>query len=68
MKVALFTLFSFAVSALATPLLASRQLETQGAEIDQLTDLIKLHTANISTAPPSRQFFHTNSSCLLPII
>ncbi|KAG7286432.1 hypothetical protein NEMBOFW57_008742 [Staphylotrichum longicolle] len=48
MKAAFFALFSFAVSALATPIIAERQLETQANEIDQLTELVKLHTANIN--------------------
>lgn len=64
MKAAFFALFSFAVSALATPIIAERQLETQANEIDQLTELVKLHTANISqsspTSPPPNQqnLFH----------
>ena len=51
MKAVFFALFSLAASALATPIIAERQLESQADEIDQLTELIKVHTANISTAP-----------------
>lgn len=50
MKAAFFTLFTFAVSALATPVLTERQLETQGDELDKLTELVRAHTANISTS------------------
>jgi hypothetical protein len=54
MKAAFLALLTFAVSALATPLLAERQLEAQADEIDQLTELVKVHTANISNPlPPS---------------
>lgn len=52
MKAAFFALFAFAASALATPIIAERQLESQADEIDQLTELVKLHTANISKFPP----------------
>ncbi|KAK3303180.1 uncharacterized protein B0T15DRAFT_438497 [Chaetomium strumarium] len=48
MKAIFFTLFSLAASALATPLLAQRQLETQADEIDRLTELVMSHTANIN--------------------
>jgi hypothetical protein len=49
MKAAFFALFTLAASALASPLLADkRQLETQADEIDKLTELVKVHTANIS--------------------
>ncbi|KAK4236007.1 hypothetical protein C8A03DRAFT_45929 [Achaetomium macrosporum] len=48
MKAVFFTLFSLAASALATPLLAQRQLETQADEIDRLTELVMSHTANIN--------------------
>jgi hypothetical protein len=51
MKAIFFALFSLAASALATPIIAERQLEAQADEIDQLTELIKVHTANISTPP-----------------
>jgi hypothetical protein len=54
MKAAFLALLTFAVSALATPLLAERQLEAQADEIDQLTELVKVHTANIiNPLPPS---------------
>lgn len=49
MKAVFFALFSLAASALATPIIAERQLEAQADELDQLTELIKVHTANIST-------------------
>ncbi|KAK4034848.1 hypothetical protein C8A01DRAFT_48845 [Parachaetomium inaequale] len=48
MKAAFIALFTFAVSALATPIIAERQLESQADEIDKLTELVKVHTANIN--------------------
>lgn len=54
MKASFFALLTFAASALATPIIASRQLESQADELDRLTELVKVHTANISqlTLPP----------------
>ncbi|KAK3682281.1 hypothetical protein B0T22DRAFT_484353 [Podospora appendiculata] len=48
MKAIFVALLAFAASAIASPVIAERQLETQEAEIDKLTDLVKLHTANIN--------------------
>ena len=53
MKASFLALLTFAVSAIATPIIASRQLETQADELDQLTELVKVHTTNISKLPPS---------------
>ncbi|KAH6617193.1 hypothetical protein F5144DRAFT_633462 [Chaetomium tenue] len=55
MKASFLALFTFAASALATPLLASRQLESQADELDQLTELVKVHTANINTTTAAVQ-------------
>lgn len=43
-----FSFFALAASAFATPIIAERQLETQVDQIDQLTALVRQHTANMS--------------------
>ncbi|KAK3332313.1 hypothetical protein B0T19DRAFT_456951 [Cercophora scortea] len=56
MKAIFVALLAFAASAIASPVIAERQLETQEAEIDKLTNLVKVHTANINkttSAAPS---------------
>lgn len=48
MKAAFFALFAFATSALAGPIIAERQLDSQAAEIDKLFSQIQGYTASIS--------------------
>ncbi|KAK3292370.1 uncharacterized protein B0H64DRAFT_435137 [Chaetomium fimeti] len=55
MKASFFTLLTIAASALATPLLAPRQLESQAAQLDQLTELVRAHTANINATTTAVQ-------------
>ncbi|EGO54284.1 hypothetical protein NEUTE1DRAFT_124565 [Neurospora tetrasperma FGSC 2508] len=43
-----FSFFALAASALATPIAAGNQLESQAAQIDQLTTLVRQHTANMN--------------------
>lgn len=47
-----FSFFALAASALATPIAAGNQLESQAAQIDQLTTLVRQHTANMSMYSP----------------
>lgn len=54
MKAAFFALFAFAASALATPVLSERQLETQADEIDKLFSQVQVYTASISPLTPLR--------------
>jgi len=55
MKASFFALLTFAATALATPIIASRQLESQADELDQLTELVKVHTANINATTAAVQ-------------
>jgi len=55
MKASFFALLTFAASALATPIIASRQLESQADELDRLTELVKVHTANINATTAAVQ-------------
>lgn len=48
MKAVLFAVFAFATSALAGPIIAERQLDTQADEIDKLFTQIQGYTASIS--------------------
>ena len=63
MKAVLVTLLALAASALAGPIIADRQLDTQASAIDSLTEQIKGYTASISKALV-QLFLHqtTNSS------
>ncbi|KAK4187428.1 hypothetical protein QBC35DRAFT_552077 [Podospora australis] len=60
MKTFFVALLTLAASALATPIVAenklvSRQYESQGDEIDQLTALVRTHTANINATTAAVQ-------------
>ncbi|EAQ84756.1 predicted protein [Chaetomium globosum CBS 148.51] len=70
MKTSFLALLTFAASVLATPLLASRQLESQADALDQLTELVKVHTANINTTTAAVQDNPTlaqqNEACRRP--
>ena len=48
MKTAIFSLFAIVASAIATPLVAERQLESQGNQLDTLMTRIQGYTAAIS--------------------
>ncbi|OIW24657.1 hypothetical protein CONLIGDRAFT_673772 [Coniochaeta ligniaria NRRL 30616] len=48
MKAVFFAVFAFAASALAGPLIAERQLDTQADEIDKLFSQIQGYTASIN--------------------
>jgi hypothetical protein len=48
MKAVFFALFAFAASALASPVIGERQLESQADEIDKLFSQIQGYTASIS--------------------
>ncbi|SPQ26707.1 49a8c059-71d9-4e07-bbbb-e6b6fd2ee3bf [Thermothielavioides terrestris] len=48
MKAAFFSLFAFAASALASPIIAQRQATVQVDALDNLIQLVKGHTANIN--------------------
>ncbi|EON99220.1 hypothetical protein UCRPA7_5252 [Phaeoacremonium minimum UCRPA7] len=48
MKAVLVTLLALAASALAGPIIAERQLDTQASAIDSLTEQIKGYTASIN--------------------
>ncbi|KAK3401804.1 hypothetical protein B0T20DRAFT_346247 [Sordaria brevicollis] len=48
-----FSFFALAASAFATPIIAERQLESQATQIDQLTDLVRQHTANMNATAAS---------------
>ncbi|KAK1782388.1 hypothetical protein QBC45DRAFT_368127 [Copromyces sp. CBS 386.78] len=43
-----FSFFALAASAFATPIIAERQLESQADQLDQLTALVRQHTANMN--------------------
>ncbi|KAJ4417288.1 hypothetical protein N0V85_001912 [Neurospora sp. IMI 360204] len=43
-----FSFFALAASAFATPIIAERQIESQADQIDQLTALVRQHTANMN--------------------
>jgi hypothetical protein len=48
MKAVFFAVFAFAASALAGPIIAERQLDSQADEIDKLFSQIQGYTASIS--------------------
>lgn len=56
MKAVLVTLLALAASALAGPIIAERQLDTQASAIDSLTEQIKGYTASISESSHNKCF------------
>ncbi|KAK3381965.1 hypothetical protein B0H63DRAFT_546713 [Podospora didyma] len=48
MKAIFAILFALAASAIATPVISERQVETEASEIDKLTDIVKGYTANLN--------------------
>lgn len=48
-----FSFFALAASAFATPIIAERQLESQATQLDELTALVRQHTANMNATAAS---------------
>ena len=66
MKAVFVTVFAFAASALAGPIIAERQLDTQADQIDALFTQIQGYTASISKlhlspASATSEDMHTNT-------
>jgi len=60
MKAVFFALFAFATSALAGPVIAERQLDSQADEIDKLFSQIQGYTASISKPNTSQRIYRSS--------